>query len=249
MEELHVKLPEGRIEYLKHGSGPPLLFLHGGFATPRAYIPLIEFIGRTHTVIAPTHPGHGNSFDVDKTWTIQKIATVYQNFLNELKFAPKIIVGHSIGGTIGLLLSRKLSLDRIIVFDSPGLPFIVDAAGAKEKRWLETKLVTNYLKNREGMKVVLSVLGSVLFTAYKHRENIPWLFEHVPTLDLEEQFKQVRVPTSIFWGSIDGMVPPKVGMALHKCITGSSLVILQEKGHGYPLMDPQFTYEQIQDLI
>ena len=55
-----MQLGETEIELFQGGTGPALLFLHGG-AGLQQDAPFLEALARRFTVIAPVHPGFGAS--------------------------------------------------------------------------------------------------------------------------------------------------------------------------------------------
>ena len=55
-----LKLGEIELELHQGGSGPPLLYLHGG-SGPTASAPFLATLARRFRVIAPSHPGFGGS--------------------------------------------------------------------------------------------------------------------------------------------------------------------------------------------
>src|SRR6187455_3114768 len=55
-----MQLGEAEIELFQGGTGPALLFLHGG-AGLHQDAPFLEALARRFTVIAPVHPGFGAS--------------------------------------------------------------------------------------------------------------------------------------------------------------------------------------------
>jgi pimeloyl-ACP methyl ester carboxylesterase len=51
---------------------------------------------------------------------------------------------------------------------------------------------------------------------------------------LDFQLERIKQPTLIVWGADDTLIPPTVGEAMHKAISGSSLLIVDGCGHLAP---------------
>lgn len=114
------------------GSGPPVLFLHGGlrffdttFARQKAYFSAFR------TVIGVDQRGHGHSPDNDRPFSYEEMAEDTAALLQKLGVGPVDVVGHSDGGNVGLILARRHpELVRRLVVSGANLhgghPAIVD---------------------------------------------------------------------------------------------------------------------------
>src|SRR5688572_14145644 len=106
-----IKLGEVELELFEGGSGPPLLFLHGGGGL-RPQAPFLASLSQGFRVLAPAHPGFGQSnlpFWLD---SIDDYAHVYLELLARLDLKGVVLVGHSIGGWTAAELATK-STERI----------------------------------------------------------------------------------------------------------------------------------------
>ncbi|HUN40485.1 MAG TPA: alpha/beta hydrolase [Acetobacteraceae bacterium] len=101
------------------GRGPPLLFLHGagGFRPEDAFVSLL---GKHRRVIAPSHPGFGESTLPDWMDRPDDIALLYLELLASLGEGPFDLIGCSLGGWIGAELASMVpERFRRIVFVAP----------------------------------------------------------------------------------------------------------------------------------
>lgn len=57
-------------------------------------------------------------------------------------------------------------------------------------------------------------------------------FEEATLFDVEERLKKVQVPTLVVGGRNDPVVPLEESIAVHECIPNSSLLVLENSGHG-----------------
>jgi len=249
METKSVQMAPGGIFYLEGGEGENLLFLHGAFATSEAYIPLLDLLAKHYHVVAPVHPGHGKSFIIPHEWKLENYISFYEDFLAEISFPPKILIGHSFGGTLALLLAARKVGERAIVMDSPGLPYAISLKQYLSVIDEERKDILAKRKDLaqlgEAAKVVRSVVQSVLF----HSESLMRITTFGSKYNIAAKLKNIWIPVDLFWGSDDRLVPVGMGKRIHAEIPASHFTVLPDRGHNYSVTDPQFTYEIIMKTI
>jgi len=72
------------VGYYRYGSGPPLLFLHGGRVRARTFKRLLALLAERYTVIAPDIPGFGESDTPHDVWSFANYAVFFDAFLSTL---------------------------------------------------------------------------------------------------------------------------------------------------------------------
>jgi pimeloyl-ACP methyl ester carboxylesterase len=249
MEKRRIRLAAGEIPYLEGGSGPSLLFLHGIFATADAYLPLLKLFAASYHVIAPTHPGHGEAFSVPKDWKLVDFTRFYQDLLLELSFTPDILVGHSFGGTIALLLAHENIGKQAIIMDAPGLPFVFDLSAYTGAILTETKAVVEAHPDTKKLLDMTLAAGTLVDTAVHHPDAVSTFAAKGSKFNIRPELRGITIPVSLFWGALDHVVPPDVGNMMKHVIPGSELTVFPERGHNYPVTDPGFTYGEIMKII
>ena len=98
--EEFLELAGGRVHLLRGGAGEPVLFLHaaGGAAT---WLPFhAQLAGAGFEVIAPDHPGFGQSDDFPEVEAIDDLVYHYLDVLDGLGLDRPHVVGASFGGWI-----------------------------------------------------------------------------------------------------------------------------------------------------
>jgi len=89
------------------GSGPPVLFLHGGLSFfDEAFAGQKDYFSAFRTVVGVDQRGHGHSPDNDQPFSYRQMADDTAALLKSLGLGPVDVVGHSDGGNVGLLLAR-----------------------------------------------------------------------------------------------------------------------------------------------
>ena len=90
-----------QLYYEIHGSGKPLVLLHGGLMTiDLNFGPLLEPLAGGRQVIAVELQGHGHTADIDRPMTIQALAGDVVALLDQLGIAEADLLGFSLGGLV-----------------------------------------------------------------------------------------------------------------------------------------------------
>lgn len=97
------------ISYRKKGTGPLVVFLHGFGMDSHIWDRIISGLNEQFCYLLPDIPGSGKS-DLPKEWTIEFLAEAINALIDEIigdKKEQTVLVGHSMGGYIGLALAEK----------------------------------------------------------------------------------------------------------------------------------------------
>src|SRR5947208_5415704 len=87
-----------RIRLMRGGSGAPLVFLHGGGGIG-IWLPSMTRLARKFDVIAPEHPGFGESDTPVWLDSVGDLANFYLDFLDKLDLRRVPVVGSYPGGS------------------------------------------------------------------------------------------------------------------------------------------------------
>ena len=92
--------------YESHGTGAPLVLLHGGVMTiDLNFAGLIPTLAQTHQVIGVEMQGHGRTADIDRPLTPANLAGDVVGLLDHLGIEAAHVLGHSFGGAVALELA------------------------------------------------------------------------------------------------------------------------------------------------
>src|SRR5215472_1991156 len=95
-----------RLYYEIHGSGRPLVLLHGGLLTiDLNFGPLLEPLAASRRVIAVELQGHGHTADTGRPLTIEALAGDVIALLNHLGIAEADLFGFSLGGLVAYAIA------------------------------------------------------------------------------------------------------------------------------------------------
>jgi len=115
-----------QLNYLDAGvsSAEPLIMLHGGAWCWQEYLSLIPSLAQRWHTYALDLRGNGRSGWVPGTYRLQDFVEDNAQFLRRLNM-PAILVGHSIGGVIALMLAARCP-DRVKALIIEDLPLTLD---------------------------------------------------------------------------------------------------------------------------
>jgi pimeloyl-ACP methyl ester carboxylesterase len=223
-----------RIRLMRGGTGAPLVYLHG--ASGAAWLPFLGTLAQKFDVIAPEHPGFGESDTPDWLDTIHDLAYFYLDVLEHLKLDNVHLVGNSLGGWLAAEIavrntSRLASLtlcnaaglyvpgvkqsDSFMMSEEERLrAFFYDAKKAEDMvaRVTSPEREDTMLKNR----------ATVAKLSWQPRSHDP----HLP-----KWLHRIDVPTLVIWGDHDKSFPNEHAQAYHQAIPGSQLVMIPKCGH------------------
>jgi len=89
------------------GKGIPLVLIHGFLGSSKMWEPQIDFFKDYYRVITPDLPGYGKSNKAKSHNSIQSIANLLLDCLEEKKIDKFYLLGHSMGGMIVQEIAKK----------------------------------------------------------------------------------------------------------------------------------------------
>jgi pimeloyl-ACP methyl ester carboxylesterase len=110
------------LELVERGHGRPLLFLHPGegLAPEKRWL---ELLSPRYRVIAPWHPGYGNSPLIDRSGSVDDLAYLYLDPAGELGIENAVLVGACFGGWIAaeMMVRSTARFSRLVLVDPLGI--------------------------------------------------------------------------------------------------------------------------------
>lgn len=107
-----------KIYYEIHGSGKPLVLLHGAYMTISLnFSELIPELSKTRKVIAIELQGHGRTADSDRPFSYDALASDVAGVLKHLKIDRADVLGYSFGGTVALAfgIQHPELVDKMVI--------------------------------------------------------------------------------------------------------------------------------------
>jgi pimeloyl-ACP methyl ester carboxylesterase len=93
--------------YETHGSGRPIILLHGGLGSGEMFGPVLHLLAERHQVIAVDLQGHGRTADIDRPIDVRLMADDIAALIDHLGLASPDLVGYSLGGGVAFQTAVK----------------------------------------------------------------------------------------------------------------------------------------------
>lgn len=92
-----------KMYYEVHGSGDPVVLLHGAFMTiTNNWSGWLDELSKTRKVIAVEMQGHGRTADIPRAITSENLADDVASLLDHLKIPRADLIGYSMGGAVAM---------------------------------------------------------------------------------------------------------------------------------------------------
>lgn len=187
--------------YEIHGSGAPLILLHGGVAASEAFGANLAALATARQVIAVHLQGHGRTRDIDRPLRCESMADDVAALIAHLGFERADLMGYSMGGGVALQTAfRHPQLVRKLVVVSEPM---------KRDAWYPEVLASFDQMAGAAPQIGESMKQSPLAQLYPH---VDWtvLFSKLGEMvaqdyDWSEQVAALTSPTMIIFADADGI--------------------------------------------
>jgi pimeloyl-ACP methyl ester carboxylesterase len=93
--------------YESHGSGRPLILLHGGLGSGEVFGPILPALTERHHAIVVDLQGHGRTADIDRPIDVRLMADDIAVLIDHLGLEKPDLVGYSLGGGVAFFTASK----------------------------------------------------------------------------------------------------------------------------------------------
>lgn len=96
-----------KMYYEIHGTGEPLVMLHGGMSTIGAFYRILPALATSRQIIAVEQQGHGHTADIDRPFSFEHMADDTATLLQQLGIKKADVFGYSDGGMVALKMAVR----------------------------------------------------------------------------------------------------------------------------------------------
>jgi pimeloyl-ACP methyl ester carboxylesterase len=192
--------------YETHGTGRPMILLHGGLGSGEMFGPALPALAEGHQVIAVDLQGHGRTADIDRPIDLRLMADDIAALIRHLGLDKPDVVGYSLGGGVALQVAvkypdlvRKLVICSVYIRRNAAYPELraqqgqVSAAAAEFMKDTPMYQLYQRVAPRPGdFGRLLDKLGEYMAKDF----------------DFTEEVRSLKVPTLIAGADAD-MAPPR----------------------------------------
>jgi pimeloyl-ACP methyl ester carboxylesterase len=107
--------------YEIHGSGDPLILLHGGVGTTDMFGDVLPLLAADRQVVAVDLQAHGRTADIDRPITYEAMADDIAALIKYLGFEKADVMGYSLGGgvTQQTVIRHPEVVRKVVIVSSP----------------------------------------------------------------------------------------------------------------------------------
>jgi pimeloyl-ACP methyl ester carboxylesterase len=231
-----------KVEAIEKGRGRPLLFLHPGIGLDRN-ASVIDKLAEHARVIAPSHPGFGNSEQPKSFTTVDDLAYFYLDMLDELDLHDTIVVGVSLGAWIAAEIAIKSTarLSHLVLANAVGIKVgsrdtrdIVDIFAITEPELNKLAYFDPNLAEHD-YKAMAEADVRIVARNREASARYGWSpYMHDPKL--KGRLHRIRIPTLFLWGTADRILTEDYGRAYCAAISGARFETIARAGH-YPHLE------------
>src|SRR5262245_27266292 len=192
-----------KMYYEIHGSGEPLVLLHGAFmAITDDWKVWISELSKTRKVVAVEMQGHGRTADIKRDFSYENLADDVAVLLDNLKVPSADIMGYSLGGGVAILCAIRHP-EKVRKVVSISAPYSSDG-WVKEANDFWPKFTWEIMK------------GTPAEVGYKKLsptpDGFPDFFNHIKATALmrpydfgADKLKATKAPMFFIFGDADGV--------------------------------------------
>ena len=240
------------------GKGFPLVLVHGFLGSSKMWKPQIDFFKYHFRVITPDLPGFGRSNKAKSHNSIQSIANLLLDCLEEKKIDKFHLLGHSMGGMIVQEMAKKSGgkISKLVCYSTgprgemPGRFETVDQSRENIKK--------------NGLEVTAKNIAQTWFVLGEKAKYFDLCLEAGKQTSIEaadnaliaiknwhgvKNLQDIKNNTLIIWGDKDKSYNLKQVQTLEKNISDSNLVIFKGCAHNVHLEQPDQFNHTIKDFL
>ena len=225
---------------LEGGTGPDLVYLHGGDGITNEN-PLLAKLTERYRVHAPLLPGYGESEEAPSIRDMLDVTLHTFDVIEALGLRRPLLVGHSLGGMIAAEMAAIAphEVDRLVLISSAGL--WLDAYPVPDffslMPWeLPALLYHDEADGRARMTRNVDMsdpkfLVPFLVTNARQLGMAGKFLFPIPERGLHERLYRIKARTVLVWGDSDRIFPAPYAHAFKAAIAGAELVSVPDAGH------------------
>lgn len=246
------------LPYLREGSGPVLVFVHGYLGGAAQWAQEIARFKDAFDVIAPNLPGFGAAADRPGCASIEEMAAAVLGLLDELGIAEFLLVGHSMGGMIAqqMAADRPDAVKRLVLYGTGPLGLMPDRfepIDTSRERLLA-----------DGVECTIRRIGATWFKAGAAAAGYPLLVEigaqanpqaamaglgAMAAWDGRAALPRLSMPTLVLWGDSDKSYRWPQVHSLWSNIPDARLSVVPGTSHAVHLEKPGFFHAILADFL
>lgn len=231
---------EKRFSFIEAGEGHPLILLHGLMGGLSNFDKTVNFFSdRGYKVFVPVLP----IYDLPILNTnLTTIAKYVAKFIEEKVDEPATIVGNSMGGHIGLILTlaRPELVSKLVLTGSSGLyerTFGDSFPRKSDKEYIRKKTEDVFYDPKVATDELVDEVFGVVNDRMKGIKTV-MLARSAIKHNMLNDLSKITKPVCLIWGKQDNVTPPEVAVDMNKFLPNSELFWIDQCGHAAMMEKP-----------
>jgi pimeloyl-ACP methyl ester carboxylesterase len=229
--------------YEEHGSGDPVLLMHGGLSDADSFGQQTPAFAERYRVVLPERRGHGRTADVEGPITYDLMADDTIAFMDALGTSPAHLVGWSDGGNVGLLVAIKRP-DLVRKLVTIGSNFNADGLMAETKAAFSPDSPTSVVPVMRDMWKASAVDPDRFDAVFEKMERCWYDDYSIPAADLA----RIAAPTLVMVGD-DDIARLEHTATLYETIPDAQLAVIPGASHLGPVEKPDLVNRLVLDFL
>lgn len=229
-----------KFNYIAEGEGRPIVLLQGLMGGLSNFTSLIDFFSKQgYKVYFPELP----IYDLPVLNTnLSSIAKYVARFIEEVVGESATVVGNSMGGHIGLILtlSRPDLVKNLVLTGSSGLyerSFGDSFPRKSDREYIKKKAQEVFYDPAVASEELVDEVFSIVNDRGKGIKTV-MLARSAIKHNMEKELHKIVAPVCIIWGKQDNVTPPEVAVEMDKLIPNSTLYWMDQCGHAAMMEKP-----------
>ncbi|MDX5318633.1 MAG: alpha/beta fold hydrolase, partial [Actinomycetes bacterium] len=261
--------------FVKAGSGPALLLLHGLGCDHTTWLPVISSLARRYTVIAPDLLGHGRSDKPRADYSVGGYANGMRDLLTVLGIDKATVVGHSFGGGVAMQFAYQYPerTERLVLVAPGGIGR--DVTPAIRAITLPGFQLAMGLATMPGLlqatKLGLRSLAATRMNPVRDLDEVADIVQHLSDRKARSAITHVvravvdwrgqvvtmadraylthAMPMAVIWGADDRVIPARHADLARRIAPEATVEVIRNAGH-FPHKDhPQRFAKIVTDFV
>ena len=265
---IHVgtSLHKWHIQRLGKPGGKKVLFIHGTGSSSHTWSNTVEFLVDQFEILLIDLPGHGFSkLPAPNESSLQSVVNGSMELIKKISFVPDLIVGHSAGAAIAVLLTEQIETTNGTICinaafgEFPGIAGVMFPIFAKIIAVLpySSDILAGLSRNNERTEKLIANTGSkitnerldyykILFSKPDHVKGTLKLMAEWDLSEFLKHLKNLDANINFLVGTLDKTVPISVSKKWSQILTKSNYKEIQGAGH---LVHEEMPYEVSQSIL
>lgn len=255
-----ISTDQGTVHYEVYGRGLPVILLHGYQGSWGLWQRTMQVLGESYRTYALDFWGFGESGARRSSYAVEDFASLVDQFMEQLGIARAPLVGHSMGGTVGLMVGSRHPdrVQKAVVICSPvvgsSLAFFPRVFGYRPVAWLTYHnlwvyrrlyhvLASTYSKDPDWARIMDRDVSRTALEAF---------FTSIGSLrrtDLRSSLDRITVPVMGMYGTRDNVVDPNQWKLLKAGLPAARIELFPAAGHFVMLDQPDDFVRRLRSFL